>query len=84
MQAGVPDSGGALRPVPDSGGDRTVTFCTSMVWQSPLIRGYNFRPRGGQVRTAAHGGGTMKKLSILVALCAFAALMSQPLFAGPG
>jgi len=25
----------------------------------------------------------MKKLSILVALCAFAALMSQPLFAGP-
>jgi hypothetical protein len=36
------------------------------------------------VRTVAHGGGTMKKLSILVALCAFAALMSQPLFAGPG
>lgn len=55
-----------------------------MVWQSPVIRGYNFRPRGGQVRTVAHGGGTMKKLSILVVLCAFAALTAQPLFAGPG
>jgi len=84
VRAGVPDSGGAWRPVPDPGGDQTVTFCTSMVWQSPMIPGYNFRPRGGQVRTVAHGGGTMKKLSILVVLCAFAALTAQPLFAGPG